>query len=72
MPPTFNGEILSYTDLDLDILVEPDFSYRILDVEDFERNAKLYGYPPEVEANARQAVDELVALIDARGFPLDT
>lgn len=42
--PTFDGETLSYVDLDLDILVEPDLSYRILDVEDFERNAEDYGY----------------------------
>ena len=72
MPPTFDAEVLSYIDLDLDILVEPDFSYQILDVEDFEINAKLYGYPGEVEANARQAVDELVRMIETRQFPFDT
>jgi protein associated with RNAse G/E len=69
LPPTFDGEVLSYVDLDLDILVEPDFSYQILDAVDFEANAKLYRYPAEVEANARQAVDDLVRLIQAREFP---
>lgn len=69
MPPTFDGEVLSYVDLDLDILVEPDFSFRILDAEDFETNAKLYHYPADVEANARQAVDELVRMIQTREFP---
>jgi uncharacterized protein len=69
MPPVFDGEVLSYVDLDLDILVEPDFSYQILDAEDFETNAKLYRYPAEVEANARHAVDELVRLIQSRDFP---
>ena len=69
VPPTFDGETLSYVDLDLDILVGPDFSYQILDVDDFERNAKLYGYPVEVQANARRAVDELVKLIETRAFP---
>ena len=29
-PPTFDGKTLSYVDLDLDILVAPDFSYQIL------------------------------------------
>jgi protein associated with RNAse G/E len=53
----------------LDILVEPHFSYQILDVEDFERNAKLYGYPDEVQSNAKRAVDDLVNLIETRGFP---
>ena len=32
----FDGQILSYIDLDIDILVEPDISYRMLDLEDFE------------------------------------
>jgi protein associated with RNAse G/E len=69
VPPTFDGEILSYVDLDLDILVEPDFSYQILDVEDFETNTQSYRYPDEVQTNARRAVDELVRMIQTREFP---
>jgi protein associated with RNAse G/E len=68
-PPEFDGARLSYVDLDLDILVEPDFSYRILDAEDFEMNARLYSYSQEVQANARVAVDELVTMIETRAFP---
>lgn len=69
VPPTFDGKTLSYVDLDLDILVEPDFAYRILDVADFERNAESYGYSSEVQTNARRAVDELVTMIETRAFP---
>lgn len=69
LPPTFDGEVLKYADLDLDILVNPDFSYRILDVDDFERNSETYGYPEDVRAGARQALDELVKMIEARTFP---
>jgi protein associated with RNAse G/E len=69
MPPKFTNGILSYIDLDLDILVAPDFSYQILDVEDFERNAKTYSYSLEIQANARRAVDELTGMIQTRQFP---
>lgn len=69
VPPTFDGEILSYTDLDLDILVDPDFSYRILDADEFERNSREYGYPADVQANAREALAELVSMIETRAFP---
>ena len=69
VPAKFDGETLSYVDLDLDILVDPDFSYRVLDVEDFARNAELYGYTEEVQANARQALDALVSMIETRAFP---
>ena len=56
-------------DLDIDVLVNPDFSYQILDLDDFEQNAKLFGYPAEVQSRARRAVDELINLIGARSFP---
>jgi protein associated with RNAse G/E len=71
VPPSFDGKTLSYVDLDLDLLVEPDFSYQILDLEDFERNAKLYCYSDEVQNNARHAIDELIELIGTRQFPFD-
>jgi uncharacterized protein len=72
VPPVFDGEVLSYADLDLDILVEPDFSYRLLDLEDFEMNVQRYGYSAEVQYNARRAVDELVRMIEGREFPFSS
>jgi protein associated with RNAse G/E len=69
VPASFDGKTLSYVDLDLDILVDPDFSYRVLDVEDFERNASRYGYTEEVQANARKALEELINMIAGRAFP---
>ncbi|HEX9545040.1 MAG TPA: DUF402 domain-containing protein [Pyrinomonadaceae bacterium] len=71
VPPSFDGEILSYVDLDLDILVAPDFSFQILDAKDFERNAQVYGYDDEIRANAQRALDELVAMIGKRAFPFN-
>ena len=72
VPAKFAGETLSYVDLDLDILVHPDFSYVVLDREDFETNARIYGYTDEVKANAQQALAELVSMIEARTFPFDS
>jgi protein associated with RNAse G/E len=69
VPPTLTDRTLSYIDLDLDILIAPDFSYQILDRDDFETNSTLYNYSPDVQQNARQALDELVTLIESRRFP---
>ena len=66
-PPGFDGSTLTYVDLDIDILVEQDFSYRILDLEDFES----YPYPAEVKQKARQALAELISLVQARSFPFN-
>jgi uncharacterized protein len=70
-PPRFDGRVLSYIDLDIDVFVAPDLTYKILDVEDFEENARRYAYPDEVQANARRAVDELTTLIESRAFPFN-
>jgi protein associated with RNAse G/E len=71
VPPTFDGQVLSYIDLDIDILVAENFDYRVVDQEDFERNAAHFGYSIEVRENAEQALTELIALIETRGFPFD-
>ena len=71
MPPSFDGNVLQYVDLDIDVLVRPDFSYQILDFEDFEVNARTYDYSPEVQENAHAALGELVELIETRSFPFD-
>ncbi|HKG78136.1 MAG TPA: DUF402 domain-containing protein [Pyrinomonadaceae bacterium] len=70
-PPLFDGRVLSYIDLDIDVLVAPDLTYKILDVDDFEENAKRYGYPDDIQASARTALAELTRLIEARSFPFN-
>ena len=52
-------------------MVNPDLSYQILDLDDFEQNAGIYGYPAEIQNNARRAVVELIRMIEARSFPFD-
>ena len=71
MPPGFDGRVLTYVDLDIDVLVKPDFSYQVLDLEDFEDNARALNYPLEVRRNAHAALAELIRLIEARSFPFD-
>ena len=71
VPPTLDGKTLSYVNLDMDILVRPDFSYNLLDLEEFESNAMRYSYPAEVQANAQDAVNELLKMIRTRAFPFN-
>ena len=68
-PPEFDGKTLSYIDLDIDILVQPDFSLQVLDEDEFETNAERYGYSPEEKSRAQAAVAELTAMIEQRRFP---
>jgi protein associated with RNAse G/E len=70
-PPQFDGSTLSYIDLDIDVFVAPDLTYQILDMDDFEENARCFSYPEEVRAGAHRALAELTGLIESRSFPFN-
>jgi len=70
-PPAFDGHVLSYVDLDIDVLVAPDLTYKIVDLEDFEDNAVRFNYPDDLQANAHRALAEVIDLIEARAFPFN-
>src|SRR5437899_3347818 len=65
MPPSLRDNVLTYIDLDIDILVQPDFSYQVLDLDEFEANARSYDYSKEVKSQALTAVNELVLMIES-------
>jgi len=69
MPPSLEDDVLTYIDLDIDILVQPDFSYQVLDLDEFEENARRYGYSEEVKSQARAAVNDLIFMVESRQFP---
>jgi uncharacterized protein len=68
-PPKFDGATLSYIDLDIDVLVDTDLSYQVLDLNEFEANTQTYGYSAEEIQRAHDATGELITLIDERQFP---
>lgn len=72
MPPALDGSLLSYVDLDIDILAAPDLSYEILDMDEFSQSAERYGYTQQVLSKALIALEELQALIRTRAFPFDS
>lgn len=71
MPPTFINEVLNYVDLDVDILIWKDFSYQVLDLDEFEDNARKYSYPEDLRRKVQTSVSELIFLIENRIFPFD-
>ena len=71
MPPTLEGDVLTYIDLDIDVLVQPDLSYKVLDLEEFAVNFERYGYSEEIKGQAHATVDELIFMIETRQFPFE-
>ena len=64
--PRLTDDVLSYVDLDLDVIVLPDGTYRVEDREEFERNARALCYPPRLVSLAEAAVGNLVRLVEER------
>ena len=68
-PPESNGDVLTYIDLDIDIVVQPNFSYQVLDLDEFESNAARYAYTEHEKQQAQAALKEVISLIEGRQFP---
>lgn len=62
LPPTYASGVLEYVDLDIDLVVWPDGSFRILDQEEFDENAIKFGYSDELKEKVDQAVAELSSM----------
>jgi hypothetical protein len=70
-PPTLESGALTFVDLDVDVLVQPDYSFEVLDEDEFERHAELYGYTSAYRTRVKEALDELRHLIENRQFPFN-
>jgi protein associated with RNAse G/E len=69
MPPTFDGRVLDYVDLDIDVVVWPDRRHQILDEDEFAVNAEIWKYPEHVRQAAKHALKELLAMAADCQFP---
>jgi protein associated with RNAse G/E len=68
-PAKFERGVLSYVDLDIDILVRPDLSYQLLDLEEFESNGGRWNYSDETRRQALASVTALISMIEGHQFP---
>lgn len=71
MPPCFEDRTLTYVDLDIDVLVQPDLTYQILDLDDFENHSRQFSYPEDLKRQAQNATREIVSLIEKARFPFE-
>lgn len=71
MPPCFLDNVLDYVDLDIDVLVWPDASHAVLDMDEFEENAAQFSYPADVRTKALASLNELIDLKERKIFPFD-
>lgn len=68
-PFTYNDHLLTYIDYDLDVIVQDDFSYEVLDEEEYEINKQKMNYGKEVEYEVNESVMILKKWIRTRKGP---
>ena len=66
-----DDEALKYIDYDLDIKVNEDFSYNLLDINEYNRNQEKMNYPDNIKSILKMELANLKDRIDNKEFPFD-
>lgn len=73
LPPSIDRarQYIAYIDLDLDVLIEPDGRFRVLDTDEFRHHAVVYQYPRHIKQAAGLAVLDIILRLRARQWPFE-
>ena len=71
LPPVFENGVLDYIDLEIDLIVYEDLSYKIIDEEEFREHSKIYNYPESLISKTNETVEEIISLVNKRQFPFN-
>jgi protein associated with RNAse G/E len=70
-PPIFYEKENRYefVDYDLDVIVETDGSYQVVDREEYNEHVKKFAYPPDVRSKVNEGLTELLSLLEQNREP---
>jgi hypothetical protein len=71
LPATRSGNLIEYVDLDLDVMVNPDGSHYVRDLEDFNERSISLQYSEEAKAAAWKGVATALLLLKRKRYPFD-
>jgi uncharacterized protein len=70
-PPQLADGVLDYIDLEIDILVWRDFSFKILDLDEYEETACKFNFSAEIKHKIEESLRKLLQMIKEKRFPFD-
>ena len=70
-PALIDDEGLKYIDYDLDVRVKPDFSYEIVDQDEYRENIEKYNYSEDLKEVIQMTLDDLIIQIKNKELPFD-
>lgn len=71
LPAVRTGNRIDYVDLDLDVMVNPDGTHYVRDLEDFQERSVSLAYSEEAKAAAWKGVALALLLVKRKRFPFD-
>jgi len=70
-PYLYDGEAIKYIDYDLDLRVDPNYRFKILDKDEYRLHAKTMGYSDKLKVILEDSLDQVIALVKERKGPFD-
>jgi protein associated with RNAse G/E len=64
-----SGEIITYIDYDLDVILNQKGDIYVLDEDEYSKHRKLYHYSLAVEEKVKLGLEEVLELARSRGEP---
>lgn len=71
LPTRISGRVIEFTDLDLDVMVDPDGTHYVRDLDDFEARSVAMGYSEEAKQAAWKGVALALLLVRRKRYPFD-
>ena len=71
MPCKLGIKDVSFVDIDLDVIVQSDMSYKIVDRDEFNIHKEEMSYPDYIVKKAEKAVETVILHLEEREFPFD-
>lgn len=71
LPAIRGGGMIEYVDLDLDVMVNPDGTHFVRDLEEFEERSVSLNYSEEAKAAAWKGVALALLLLKRKRYPFD-
>ena len=70
-PAVIDEEGLKYIDYDLDVSINPNFEYRILDQQEFKYHAEKFNYSDNLIKVIKHHLSLLISMIEKREYPFN-
>lgn len=70
-PYLYDGEAIKYIDYDLDLRVDNNYHYKILDRKEYRYHAELMGYSAKLQEVIEHSLQEVIELVKKKEGPFD-